>query len=148
MNQFRITAPAARHFGAWRELFFGYAKFYQTECPPAAADAVWEWICAGKLRAILGEDDAGALCAFAHWEKILRPLRAQPLAYLHDLYVRPEARGCGAASALIAEVSAAAKVEGCAAVRWATAADNETAMRLYDRVARKTSWVIYERNSG
>jgi hypothetical protein len=29
-------------------------------------------------------------------------------------------------------------------VRWITAENNETARRLYDRVAQKTEWVTYD----
>ncbi|MBE8158321.1 MAG: GNAT family N-acetyltransferase [Betaproteobacteria bacterium] len=143
---FRAVSLEERHFGAWKKLYGDYARFYKTELSETGAHTVWAWICAEKLRGIGGEDKDGALCGIAHWALMLRPLHARPMAYLHDLYVPPEARGLGAGGKLIRAAGAAAKAEGCATLRWATAADNKTAMRLYDGIAEKTPWIIYDRN--
>ena len=142
---FRVVPLEKRHFLEWKKLYGEYARFYKTELSEESARTVWEWICAKKLRGIGGEDETGALRAIAHWELILRPLQARPLAYLHDLYVPEKSRGRGAGGELVRAAGKAAKAEGCATLRWATAADNGTAMRLYDRIAEKTSWIIYER---
>ncbi|MGI9297256.1 MAG: GNAT family N-acetyltransferase [Gammaproteobacteria bacterium] len=141
----KITPPSPRLRAEWRDLYFGYAAFYRT--PPPDFDIVWKWLAEGALRGLGAADETGALRGIAHWEKILRPLHSRHLAYLHDLFVAPEMRGRGVGRQLILAAADAAKAEGCATMRWATAADNRAAMRLYDRVADKTSWVIYERKS-
>lgn len=143
MSNPRIVALTAHQQAAWCTLLAGYADFYQT--PPPHAETVWEWLTAGKLQGAGAENAAGELIGFAHWEYILRPLRGQKLAYLHDLFVQPAARGLGAATQLLEYAVAEAKANGCATLRWATAADNERARRLYRRVATETQWVIYDK---
>lgn len=141
-----IVAPSLRYRAEWRALYFAYAEFYKTS--PPDFDIVWKWLTDGALRGLGAADDSGALCGIAHWEKMLRPLHAKPLAYLHDLFVTPPSRGKGIARALIVAAGEESRAAECTTMRWATAADNHTAMRLYDSVAVKTSWVIYERNAG
>lgn len=141
----RAAALEKRRFAEWRKLYGEYARFYKTELPEENARVVWEWLCGGKLRGAGCEDETGALIGIAHWELILRPLHARRLAYLHDLYVAPDMRGRGAGGALIFAAARDAAAEGCQTLRWATAADNKTAMRLYGKVAEKTSWIIYDR---
>ena len=65
--------------------------------------------------------------------------------YLEDLFVSPDARGTGAGRALIEAVYGAADAAGANQVYWMTAHDNETARRLYDRVARLTPFIKYQR---
>lgn len=50
-------------------------------------------------------------------------------------------------SALAALADLAAR-EGRGVVRWITAADNAIAQRLYDDVATRTTWVMYDLASG
>ena len=51
----------------------------------------------------------------------------------------------GAGRGLIEAVYAAADARGADQVYWLTQADNETARRLYDRVARLTPFIKYQR---
>ena len=55
-----------------------------------------------------------------------------------------EARGLGVGRALITRVKAHATAHGGGELRWFTEADNTTAQRLYDTLATKSSWVVYE----
>ncbi|HQE47242.1 MAG TPA: GNAT family N-acetyltransferase, partial [Rhodoglobus sp.] len=67
--------------------------------------------------------------------------------FLDDLYVDPDARGTGHATALIEHLADLARAAGPAGtLRWITAADNERAQRVYDRIATKTTWVTYEKS--
>ena len=134
------------HFAQWQNLYADYAAFYQTPLSTAAANTVWKWILSNKLRGLAATDDSGNLCAIVHWEMILRPLHAKPLAYLHDLFVSPPHRRRGIGKQLIRAVAAAAAKEECKTLRWATAANNVVARQLYDRIAKQTSWIIYERD--
>ncbi len=47
---------------------------------------------------------------------------------------------------LIAAVAEVARRDGASMLRWITAEDNADAQRLYDRVARRTTWVTYEQD--
>jgi GNAT superfamily N-acetyltransferase len=65
--------------------------------------------------------------------------------YLEDLFVSPVARGTGAGRALIEAVYRAADEVGADQVYWLTATTNATARKLYDRVARATPFMKYQR---
>ena len=141
----RIVPLCARHRGQWEVLFAAYADFYRTALGAQTAATVWEWLDGGALRGFGAEDAGGDLCAFAHWELMLRPLSGGRRAYLHDLFVAPSVRGGGVGGLLVAAVADAARAADCATLRWATAADNTGAARLYDKIAEKTSWVVYDK---
>lgn len=143
-DNLRVVALTVRHAAAWRGLYAGYAGFYCASVPDM--EKVWSWISGGQLCGLGAEDTAsGQLLGFAHWQKILRPLCGTHTGYLHDLFVHPEARGRGIGKSLIVAAGEQATAAECTLLRWATTADNHPAQKLYDRLANKTSWVIYER---
>ena len=53
---------------------------------------------------------------------------------MNDLFVSPDARGSGAADALIAACAERAREHGATSLDWQTARDNERARKVYDRV--------------
>jgi GNAT superfamily N-acetyltransferase len=63
--------------------------------------------------------------------------------YLQDLFTAPDLRGGGVGRRLIEHVYDVAKQDGCARVYWLTHESNETAMKLYDRIADKSGFVQY-----
>ena len=60
------------------------------------------------------------------------------------LAVRPAARGAGVGEALLARLAEIAAERRWRRVRWITDDDNYRARTLYDRVAVKTGWNMYE----
>ena len=84
------------------------------------------------------------LVGLAHYRPFARPLAATVGGYLDDLYVAPEARGSGAADALLARLREIAADRGWSVVRWITADDNHRARAKYDQVATRTMWVTYD----
>jgi GNAT superfamily N-acetyltransferase len=64
---------------------------------------------------------------------------------MQDLYTSEAARGHGVGTALIEAVYAAAAKAGSARVYWQTHETNATAMRLYDRVAERSGFLVYRR---
>ena len=84
---------------------------------------------------------------FAHLRRLSDTFTAGPSWFLDDLYVVPEHRGAGVASALIERCEATAHAAGGGTLRWITASDNTTAQRLYDRVATRATWVTYEKET-
>ena len=52
-----------------------------------------------------------------------------------------------ARTALLEAVADHAAANGGGTLRWITAADNERAQRVYDRLATHTTWVTYERET-
>ncbi len=133
-------------FFPWHAVYTGYAEFYETPLNDEKAVLVWSWIIDDAnevecLVAVDGEEVVG----LAHFREFARPLAGSRGLYLDDLFVVPERRGQGIATALIDAVTAIGSQRGASVVRWITAKDNETARSLYKTVADKTHWVTYDK---
>jgi len=145
----KIRPIAFRDEPAWRELFRAYGLFYETDFPDRVLDGVWGWLMdpAHEVTALVAEE-AGALAGFAHIRRLHDTFTAGPAWFLDDLYVAPDRRGEGIARALIERGYQDATAHGGGTFRWITAAGNETAQRLYDRIATRADWVVYEKELG
>lgn len=130
----------------WDELYQGYADFYHVTQTTDMRDRVWEWLHdpSAATEGLVAEGANGHLIGLAHFRAFARPLSATTGGFLDDLFVAPEARGSGAAEALLTEVKAIARKRGWSVVRWITAEDNARARALYDRLATQTRWVTYD----
>ena len=72
-------------------------------------------------------------------------LRAARIAVMEDLFVAPEARGQGAAGALIRACADRTRELGAPVLSWMTATDNHRAQAVYERVgATGGPWLEYE----
>ncbi len=141
----------------WRRLFTDYGVFYETAFSDTVLDGVWAWLmdAESEVCAVVAVENTGAAdgervgraFGFAHYRQLPDTFTAGPAWFLDDLYVEPGHRGSGAGTALIDAVAERAASAGGGTLRWITAADNATAQRVYDRVASKTTWVTYERET-
>jgi GNAT superfamily N-acetyltransferase len=141
----RAIAPGDRE--AWRPLFLAYGVFYETAFDEAVLDRVWTLLITDSsgIDALVAEDERGEVIGFAHYRSHPDTFTGGRDWFLDDLYVTDEARGHGAATALIHHLTALARTEGPAGtLRWFTAEDNHRAQRVYDRLATRTTWVTYE----
>ncbi len=80
-----------------------------------------------------------AWCIIFHRSTIL----IGPTCYLQDLFTNEAARGNGIGRALIEAVYERAKIAGSPRVYWQTHESNVTAMKLYDKVAERSGFVVY-----
>ena len=144
-----IRAVAAEDHDAWRELFRAYGVFYETSFSDEVLDGVWAWLMdpAHEVKALVAVE-GGEVVGFAHIRRVADTFTAGPSWFLDDLYVAPEHRGSGVARALIERGYADATAAGGGTFRWITAADNETAQLLYDRIATRAGWLVYEKELG
>ncbi|MCF6272058.1 MAG: GNAT family N-acetyltransferase [Rhodobacteraceae bacterium] len=132
---------------AWGALWKGYLDYYETELPPEMYDIAFNRMRSGNERefhGLVAERD-GELIGLAHYLFHRHGWKVEPVIYLQDLYVSEAARGTGAGRALIEAVYEAADAAGSASVYWLTQDFNETARKLYDRVAMKTPFIKYQR---
>jgi ribosomal protein S18 acetylase RimI-like enzyme len=141
----RVRRPVQADREAWDRLYAGYAEFYSVAQTPGMRDRVWGWIMdpEHEVEAFVAEGERG-LVGLAHFRAFARPLSATTGGFLDDLFVAPEARGSGAAEALIRAVAEVGRERGWSVIRWITAEDNARARKLYDRLARRTPWVTYD----
>ena len=130
----------------WERLYAGYAAFYGVEQTPEMRGRVWEWLRdpAHEVDGFVAEDTTGALVGLTHFRPFSSPLAARVSGFLDDLFVEPEARGSGAARALIEAVAAEGRRRNWRLIRWITAEDNARARALYDKLAVATQWKTYD----
>jgi len=145
-STFHIRPVQLGDRAGWDVLYRGYSDFYRVDQTAEMRDGVWGWLHdpAASTEGLVAEAGDGRLIGLAHFRPFARPLSATTGGFLDDLFVAPEARGSGAAEALLAELKAIAGQRGWSVVRWITAEDNARARSLYDRVAAKTQWVTYD----
>ena len=134
-----------KDFKEWRPLFEGYADFYKVKINDDIIDNVWSWLHDSKhvLKALVVEKNQ-QIVAFAHYRKMPNALRGKDIGFLDDLYVNPECRGQKLSELLIYELQKISKENNWNLVRWITRDDNERAKNVYDKIANKTNWDVYE----
>ncbi|MGF1623669.1 MAG: GNAT family N-acetyltransferase [Alphaproteobacteria bacterium] len=141
-----IEPLAARHKADWLRLYAGYAAYYHAPLTAEGAEVVWGWLTdPGHVFEGLVARVGDRLVGLVHFRAMPSPLRASEIGFIDDLFVDPERRGSGAAEALIEGVYAVAGTRGWPLVRWITQDDNYRARAVYDRLAVKTRWNLYEK---
>ena len=80
----------------------------------------------------------------AHFRAMPSPLRVQNIGFLNDLVVHPSARGGGVGQLLLGELQRIGLREGWGLFRWITRDNNYRARKLYEKVASKSDWNVYE----
>jgi GNAT superfamily N-acetyltransferase len=132
---------------AWEPLWAGYLKFYRHTLDATITDVTFQRLCerADGMAGLVAVDDAGALLGFAHVIEHRSTWSATSYLYLEDLFVDPELRGGGVGRALIAAVYEEADVRGAERTYWVTEEYNWVARRTYETVAKRLSYVMYER---
>jgi GNAT superfamily N-acetyltransferase len=140
-----VRAVEPRDGDAWRRLFRDYGVFYETSFDDQQLDHVWGLLTtAGSGVDALVAEVGGEVVGIAHYRSHPDTFSTGRDWYLDDLFTDPSARGAGVASALIEHLKELARATGPGTLRWITAEDNATAQRVYDRLAKRTTWVTYE----
>lgn len=99
---------------------------------------------AEPVHALVAERD-GDLRGLAHFIFHRSTIMRGPTCYLQDLFTAEAARGQGIGRALIDAVSERATRAGATGVYWHTHETNETVMKLYDRVAERSGFIVYRK---
>jgi ribosomal protein S18 acetylase RimI-like enzyme len=142
----KIRPVEPRDRAGWDRLYAGYAAFYLVTQTQDMRDRVWSWLMdkTQEMNGLVAQDADGNLIGLAHFRAFARPLSASTGGFLDDLFVDPDARGSGAADALMEALKSEGAKRGWSVIRWITAEDNYRARKLYDRMADKTRWVTYD----
>lgn len=141
----KVRPLTAEDAPAWRPLWAGYLRFYETELDEATTAATWLRLLKGDPEFGLAAERDGELVGIAHCLVHPTTWSTKNYCYLSDLFVAPSARGHGAGRALVEAVYAAAEARGCSRVYWTTHKDNAAARSLYDRLASVSEFVQYRR---
>lgn len=151
MNVAPVVRPATpADFAAWKPLWEGYNAFYgrhgASALPDAVTHATWQrfFDASEPMHALLAER-AGMLLGLAHYLYHRSTIQIAPTCYLQDLFTAPQARGHGIGRLLIEAVCARAQAAGTPRVYWQTHESNAVAMRLYDKLAEKSGFLVYRK---
>jgi GNAT superfamily N-acetyltransferase len=140
-----------RDFDEWKPLWDGYNAFYGREgitaLPEEITNLTWSRFFDGyePIRAVVAER-ADKLVGLVHYLFHRSSTGLRSNCYLQDLFTVESARGQGVGRALIEEVYRRAAQAGSGRVYWQTHETNATAMKLYDKVAEKSGFVIYRKD--
>lgn len=144
-----VVRPLASDDAAdWRRLWTAYLAFYETVLPEAIFRSTFARITdegsneSAGLLAVLDGRPVG----LAHYLFHRSCWTIDNVCYLQDLYADPAVRGTGVGRALIEAVHTRAAAAGAPEVYWMTQEFNATARRLYDRIAVKTPFIVYQKN--
>jgi GNAT superfamily N-acetyltransferase len=137
----RPLAPEDR--AGWEVLARGYKAFYETDVPDEGYEQTWQRLLRGAEVHGVGAWLSGRLVGIAHY-LFHATVWSADCCYLQDLFVAEEARGRGAARALIDGVASEARDRGASRLYWLTKQDNATARTLYDKVATFSGFIRYD----
>ncbi len=142
-----IRALAPADFASWERLWLAYLRFYRAEVSGEVTALVFRRLCeqTDGMTGLVAADEQGELVGLAHLVFHPSTWSADPSCYLEDLFVARAARGTGTARQLLEAVFAEARSRGADRTYWQTQEFNAPARSLYDQVAHRTSFVVYER---
>ena len=132
----------------WLSLWDAYNAFYGrsglTALPEEITLATWERFFDPNepVHAFVAEYE-GKLLGITHYIFHRSTTAIAPTCYLQDLFTAEAARGKGIGRALINAVYEQAKAADAPRVYWQTHETNLQAMKLYDKVAEKSGFVVY-----
>ena len=129
----------------WEKLYQGYADFYKVEITEEILNTVWNWLhdLKHELNGLVYEID-NHIVAVAHYRQMPSPLRGKNIGFLDDLYVHPDYRGRKIGEDIINKLNEISQEKGWGLIRWITRNNNHSAKSLYDRIAKKSTWDVYE----
>ncbi len=129
----------------WEKLYIVYAEFYKVPMNNEILNTVWSWLF-DKKHVVNGlcYETEGKIVGIAHYRTIPRPLRCKYIGFLDDLFVGPNFRGKKIGQKLIIALKDIAKSNDWQVIRWITHSSNNTAKKLYDKLANNTGFDLYE----
>jgi GNAT superfamily N-acetyltransferase len=135
MTAITIRSPRAEDESGFRDLWAAYLAFSKVELPPSATEATWKRVISTTaMRALVAADDAsGELLGFAVFVVHDFSFSDRAACLVDDMYVRPDARGIGIGTQLLARLIAMADAEDWAKVHWVADEGNRAAREIFDR---------------
>ncbi len=146
-NQLIIRSIAPTDFDRWLPLWQGYNLFYgRPALPEEITNTTWSrfFTAYDLIHAIVAEKD-GQLLGLAHYLFHRSTTQIKPICYLSDFFTIESSRGKGIGRALIEAVYERAKDAGSPRVYWQTHETNLMAMKLYDKVAERSGFLVYRK---
>jgi GNAT superfamily N-acetyltransferase len=141
-----VIRPIIEHdYGEWKRLWDDYLDFYRTELTEPTSRLAFSRLCqqADGMFGFVAQADT-SLVAFAHALVHPSTWSETGYCYVEDLFVAPLARGTGVAKELLQTVIAEGHRRRVDRIYWHTQEFNAPARSLYDQLAHRSSFVVYE----
>lgn len=145
-----IRPVSSKDYDQWLPLWEGYNAFYRrlgpTALSPEITTTTWNRFFddSEPVFALVAECEE-KLVGMAHYLFHRSTSSIQQVCYLQDLFTTDELRGKGIGRALIEGVYMQAKDAGASRYYWLTHETNETARKLYDKVAERSGFIVYRK---
>jgi GNAT superfamily N-acetyltransferase len=146
MQSVEIRAVERSDFDIWLSLWKSYQQFYKVDIPNTATRDTWERFLDPNepVHAALALA-SGQPLGFAHTVYHRSTWTTADYCYLQDLFVAPDARGCGIGRALIKHVYEEAERLKAPRVHWLTHEMNYPGRLLYDSVGERSGFIQYRK---
>lgn len=150
LSSLTIRPVVREDFEQWFRLWENYNQFYGrsgvTALPMQITKTTWSRFFdpSEPVHALVAENNL-QLVGFTHYIFHRSTIMLEPACYLQDLFIEAQSRGHRLGEALIDAVYEQAKTAGSTRVYWQTQESNLTAMRLYDRVAERSGFIVYRK---
>lgn len=133
---FTISAPVASDESDWRRNWALYLTRYEVDVAPATTDMVWHRLLdpLSATKGLIARDAAGRGIGFCHTIQHEITWTIEPVLYLEDMFVAPEARRQGVARALLLRLIQQVREKGFSRLYWMTRINNAPARALYDQL--------------
>jgi RimJ/RimL family protein N-acetyltransferase len=143
----KTRALSKADYASWRILWDQYLVFYEHTLSEEQTQLTFERLTENNsgIHGLVIEIN-GALVGFAHSSFTHSTWAENQDLYLEDLFIDPAARGKGYGRELIEAVTSFAREHGARKLHWQTHKDNLTAQALYEKLATKSEFVIYEKS--
>lgn len=143
----RVEPILAQQLETLLPMIAAYQRFYEVEDVDGERNRTFfsRFLAPSENGMLLGawrdEQLLGYVCLYWHFTSLV----PAETVLMNDLYVDEPARGQGVGRALIEASATIARERGAHHLEWATAPDNKTAQRLYDKTgAERSEWIEYE----
>jgi len=132
----------------WHRMWTAYLAFYETTLSEEVYQTAFERLTSGDASEHQGliAEIGGKPVGLAHFLFHRFLWAVEDTCYLMDLFADPAFRGQGVGRALIEAVHETAKNAGVPIVYWTTQEDNYKGRMLYDQVAERTPFIVYEKH--
>jgi len=149
LTAFVVRPVAPTDLARWLPLWEGYNRFYGRDALAAEVTrTTWTRFLDAyePVHALVAEAAGdGRLLGLVHYLFHRSTIQIGPTCYLQDLFTEEAARDKGVGRALIEAVYERARAAGCTRVYWQTHESNVNAMKLYDKVAERSGFIVFRK---
>ncbi|MEE4485701.1 GNAT family N-acetyltransferase [Serratia ficaria] len=145
-NQVLIRRVSGDDKRQWLALWQGYLHFYRADLAPQVSDVTFERLCNdAQVHGLVAEGPDGQLSGLMNLVFHPSTWSAAGYCYIEDLYVSPQARGQKVSEKLFEQAYRLAEQRGSDRVYWMTQEYNAPARSLYDKIGKRSSFIVYTR---